>query len=129
MAAAEADETAMGTLRALGFRGVSAGTPVPDVRFTRDDCAVFRRYPESVPWKDDYVDPADQARFRSIWERLKRLAKWLALEMDDPYPPMKGLSSQYQANGRSQTDIWPDLRKLVGRVSGDVGFLCARCAA
>ena len=106
MADTEADETAIETLRSLGFRGESTRSPAPDVRFTRDDCAVFRRYPKSVPWKDDLVDPADQARFRSIWERLKPLAEWLVREVDDRYPPMEGKASQYQANGRSQADIW-----------------------
>jgi hypothetical protein len=106
MAAAEADEPAVETLRSVGFRGETIYPPPPDVRFTRDDCAVFQRYPKSVPWNDDYVDPVDQARFRSTWERLKRLAEWLTAEVDDLYPPMKGLASHYQANGRSQTDIW-----------------------
>jgi MoxR-like ATPase len=106
MAATETDKTAIETLRSLGFRGEPTRFPAPDVRFTRDDCALFGRYPKSVPWKDDYVDPADQSRFRSIWERLKRLAEWLALEVDNIYPPMKWLASRYQANGRSQADIW-----------------------
>ena len=34
MTTAEADETAIGTLRSLGFRGESTYYPPPDVRFT-----------------------------------------------------------------------------------------------
>jgi hypothetical protein len=78
---------------------------VATVRFDREDCALFARYPKKVRWTPDNVSPVDQARFKDIWERLKQLVGWVAgqTRIDVPVRPFTSL---YQANGLSQADIW-----------------------
>lgn len=92
-------------LQALGFTITSAIVTSPDVRFSRVDCQVFERYPKSVPWRDEYVDPVDQDLFKGIWKRLARLADWLSkgARIDVSLQPA---ISRYQANGHTQKDIW-----------------------
>jgi hypothetical protein len=104
----EVDETAVETLRGLGFGEVPTDGPRMQVGFTRDDCALFLRYPYSVHWSDENVNPDDQAHFKIIREKLRSLARWLAdrVELDPDYPPMKGEARLYAASGRSQSHIW-----------------------
>jgi hypothetical protein len=42
------------------------------VSFTAEDCKLFARYPDPVNWRS--VTPDDQARFKSIWARLKQIS-------------------------------------------------------
>jgi hypothetical protein len=91
-------------LRALGFT-ITSPAVSPGIQFRSADCAVFERYPQRVHWDDKNVKPADQALFKDIWSRLKLLAGWLAVSTTIDIP-LKPLTSSYQANGHSQTDIW-----------------------
>jgi hypothetical protein len=65
-------------LRALGFTIAPPVVPPSPAQFGREDCEVFARYPQPVLWGDANVSAADQARFRSVRERLGQLAAWLA---------------------------------------------------
>ena len=92
-------------LRALGFTiAAPSATPSP-VRFGLEDCALFKRYASPVAWNDENISAPDQAVFKSIRDRLKELVAWLAgnAPVDVPLLPYASL---YQANGRSQRDIW-----------------------
>ena len=102
------DETAIEALQSLGFSKASTDSPLMPSGFTRADCEAFLRYPQPVPWGDDYVDPADQELFKSMRDTLKRLARWLADRAmgDADFPLMRGEASLYAANGRSQSHIW-----------------------
>lgn len=95
-------------LRTLGFTITSPSeSPIapPSVGFSREDCAIFERYSRPLHWDDENVRPEDQARFKSIRNRLKSLAAWLAssARMDIR---LKDFTSLYQANGFSQRIIW-----------------------
>ena len=92
-------------LRALGFTIEGPADTAPAVRFDRQDCDLFARYPKKVPWSADNVTPADQQRFKDIRERLKELAAWLAGETRIDVP-VKPFTSLYQANGLSPSEIW-----------------------
>lgn len=60
-------------LRALGFTVEGPAETAPAVRFNREDCELFARYPKKVPWSADNVSPADQQRFKDVRDRLKEL--------------------------------------------------------
>jgi KAP family P-loop domain len=92
-------------LQALGFTITSPTVVAAGVQFRQEDCAVFERYPRRVHWDSENIRPEDQALFKDIWTRLKSLAGWLAGSTQIDLP-LKPLTSSYQANGRSQTDIW-----------------------
>lgn len=100
--------TTVPKLRSLGFDvqfRVGGTSGAPSFAFTAEDCALFAKYPQKVPFRDDVVPPADKARFRDIWSRLKGLAGWLAATADVGVP-LKAEASSYSQNGRSQTDLW-----------------------
>jgi MoxR-like ATPase len=86
-----------------------AGNPdqplVPAFAFSAEDCAIFDRYPQKVPFKEENVPAGDKAHFKSIWERLKGLATWLAVSADVDVP-LRAEASSYSQNGWSQTDLW-----------------------
>jgi MoxR-like ATPase len=96
-------------LEALGFQVTSIATAEPvasgSERFTREDCAVFDRYPKPVHWDTTNVSPEDQSRFKSIRDRLKLLASWLSLNTRTEVP-LKSDQSLFQANGFSRKEIW-----------------------
>jgi len=78
-----------------------------DVGFTAEDCAVFDRYPKAVRWPGE-VAPPDREIFMSVWEKLKRLATWLASTTTSEAGgvAMRGFTSRYQPSGRSTHAIW-----------------------
>jgi MoxR-like ATPase len=92
-------------LRALGFTIAAASVPPSQVRFGLEDCKLFERYAIPVHWNDENVSAPDQALFKSIRDRLKELAAWLASNAPVDVP-LLAYASLYQANGRSQQDIW-----------------------
>ena len=92
-------------LRALGFAVTAPSVSPPPARFGLEDCQLFERYAIPVHWDDQNVSVPDRALFKSIRDRLKELAAWLA----DNAPaevPLRAFASLYQANGRSQRDLW-----------------------
>jgi hypothetical protein len=98
-------EQTISRLRALGFSIAAPSVSPSPVRFGLEDCKLFERYAIPVHWNDENVSAPDQALFKSIRDRLKELAAWLA----DNAPvevPLQAFTSLYQANGRSQRDIW-----------------------
>ena len=92
-------------LRALGFTIVAPSVSPSSVRFGLEDCKLFERYAIPVHWDDENVTAPDQALFKSIRDRLKELAAWLAGNAPVDVP-LSGFTSLFQANGRSQRDIW-----------------------
>lgn len=77
----------------------------PSFAFGTADCALFSKYPEKIPFRDDSVPPEDKAKFKDIWTRLKGIAGWLA-DTADVGVPLASEVSHYAQNGRSQTDLW-----------------------
>jgi MoxR-like ATPase len=75
------------------------------VLFNRADCELFERYPKPVHWDSDNVSPEEQALFKSIRDRLKQLAEWLAQGAQVGIP-LRPFTSLYQANGSTQKIIW-----------------------
>jgi hypothetical protein len=75
------------------------------VRFGLDDCELFERYAIPVHWNEQNVSAPDRALFKSIRDRLKELAAWLAANAPVDVA-LQSFASLYQANGRSQRDIW-----------------------
>lgn len=73
--------------------------------FGAEDCALFSKYPEKIPFRDNLVPPEDKAKFKDIWTRLKGIAGWLAGTADVGVP-LTSEVSHYAQNGRSQTDLW-----------------------
>jgi MoxR-like ATPase len=92
-------------LRALGFAVAAPSVSPPPVRFGLEDCKLFERYANPVHWNKENVSAPDQALFKSIRDRLKELAAWLASNTPVDVP-LHAYTSLYQANGRSQRDIW-----------------------
>lgn len=92
-------------LRALGFTIGAPSITSPSARFDRTDCEVFERYPKPVLWRDENVDPTDQALFKGIRERLANLADWLRQNAYIDIP-LKSFTSRYEISGYSQRDIW-----------------------
>lgn len=92
-------------LRALGFTVAAPSVSASPVRFGLEDCQLFERYAIPVHWNDQNVSAPDQALFKSIRDRLKELAAWLAANAPADVP-LQPFASLYQANGRSQRDIW-----------------------
>ena len=92
-------------LRALGFTIAAPSVSPPSVRFGLEDCKLFERYAIPVHWNDENISAPDQELFKSIRDRLKELAAWLASNAPVDVP-LLGSPSLYQANGRSQRDIW-----------------------
>jgi MoxR-like ATPase len=79
--------------------------PPPHLLFNRADCELFGRYPKPVHWDSENVRPEDQALFKSVRDRLKQLAEWLA-EGAQVGIPLRPFTSLYQANGNTQKIIW-----------------------
>lgn len=77
----------------------------PSFAFGAEDCALFSKYPDKIPFRDDLVPPDDKAKFKDIWTRLKGIAGWLA-DTIDLGAPLVSEASHYAQNGRSQTDLW-----------------------
>lgn len=75
----------------------------PILLFSAEDCAVFKRYPNSASWKD--VPLADQEIFKGVWVKLKALSQKLAESPAAPIP-LKPDTSHYVPNGRSPKEIW-----------------------
>ena len=75
----------------------------PDVSFSKKDCEVFARYPNSVSWGE--VQEKDQALFKSIRSRLKALSEFLVANVAMPIP-MQAETSLPTPNGRSPKEIW-----------------------
>ena len=75
----------------------------PNISFSKEDCEVFGRYPNSVSWKD--VTKTDKELFKSIWTKLKALSQPLAETLDAPIQ-LKAETSKYVPNGRSAKEIW-----------------------
>ena len=92
-------------LRALGFTIAAPSVSPSPVRFGLEDCKLFERYATPVHWNDENISAPDQALFKSIRDRLKELAAWLAGNAPVDVP-LHAYTSLYQANGRSQRDIW-----------------------
>jgi MoxR-like ATPase len=92
-------------LRALGFTIAAPSVSPAPVRFGVEDCELFERYASPVHWNEENVSAQDQALFKSIRDRLKELAAWLASNAPVDVP-LQAYTSLYQANGRSQRDIW-----------------------
>jgi hypothetical protein len=81
-------------LRALGFTIAARSVSPSPVRFGLEDCKLFERYAIPVHWSDENVSAPDQALFKSIRDRLKELAAWLA----DNAPvdvPLRAFASLY----------------------------------
>jgi MoxR-like ATPase len=79
--------------------------PPPPVQFSREDCELLERYPKPVHWDSENVSPEDQAVFKSIKDRLKQLAEWLA-ESVQVGIPLRPFTSVHQPNGRTPKIIW-----------------------
>ena len=96
-------------LRALGFTVTSPTSASriarPSEGFTQEDCAVFDRYPNPVRWDEANVSAEDKARFKSIRERLKPIAEWLAASTQIDVL-LKPDTSLFQTNGRSVRELW-----------------------
>lgn len=75
----------------------------PDVSFSKEDCEVFARYPNSVSWGE--VQEKDQVLFKSIRSRLKALSEFLVANVTMPMP-MQAETSHPTPNGRSPKEIW-----------------------
>jgi hypothetical protein len=100
--------TTVAKLRSLGFEVRSladAGEQSPTFAFTAEDCALFANYPHKVRFSDELVPPEDKAKFKSIWERLKAIAAWVAQRADVDVP-LRSDASSYSQNGLSQTELW-----------------------
>jgi MoxR-like ATPase len=92
-------------LRSLGFTITAPSVSPSPVRFGLEDCKLFERYAIPVHWNDQNVSAPDRALFKSIRDRLKDLADWLAANAPVDVQ-LRAFTSLYQANGRSQRDIW-----------------------
>jgi AAA domain (dynein-related subfamily) len=96
-------EPTVAKLESLGFK-VEQLTPfVNEIAFTADDCAVFARYDQRVPWAQ--VTEADQEAMRDSRRRLRTMARAMATE------PLGGVTmrpfvSTLNPNGRSPSDMW-----------------------
>ena len=75
----------------------------PSLVFSAEDCAVFKRYPNSASWKD--VPLEDQEIFKGVWGTLKALSERLA-ESPAALIQLKANTSLYTPNGRSPKEIW-----------------------
>lgn len=98
--------TVVAKLRTLGFdvrRRGQFNRAHPS--FTRRDAALFARYPQKVPFKDDRVLAADKEHFKDIRLRLKQAAAAVAAEALVGVP-LREEASSYSQNGRSQVDLW-----------------------
>ena len=90
-------------LESLGFK-VEQLTPFANqLAFTAEDCAVFARYPQRVPWAE--VSDDDQQKMRDIRRRLHTMARAMALEPLGVVP-MRPFVSTLNPNGRSPADMW-----------------------
>ena len=85
--------------------GGFAPTGSTTVKFVREDCAIFERYPKLVHWDEENVRPEDQALFKSIRDRLKLLSGWLRVNTQIGIS-LKAFTSPYQANGKTRSHIW-----------------------
>lgn len=74
-----------------------------EIRFGRDDCALFSKYPKSVNFND--VSPEDKEHYRSIRTRLKQLVTEVS-ERRSQRLPMQAHASIFNPNGRSAADLW-----------------------
>ncbi|WP_406631369.1 AAA family ATPase [Amycolatopsis sp. WGS_07] len=77
----------------------------PGIAFGTPDCDVFARYPERVPWSSETVPGQDQNQFRSVRNRLKKLAGWLA-ETIQTEVRLRSFVSTLQPNGLTPEDMW-----------------------
>ncbi|NHC16050.1 AAA family ATPase [Motilibacter sp. E257] len=95
----------VGRLTALGFQ-VSQPAHAPAVpALTAGDCALFSRYPDKVPFKEENLEPGDKEAFQELRLRLQRLAQWLAATAP-VHTELKAHASLYSANGRTVRDLW-----------------------
>jgi hypothetical protein len=74
------------------------------ITFTREDCQVFARYPESVSWQQ--VRKGDQEIFKSIRGRLKQLSEEVAATAEAGSVDLQAKTSLPTPNGRSPREIW-----------------------
>src|SRR5436189_6411099 len=74
------------------------------ITFTREDCQVFARYPESVSWQQ--VKKDDQEIFKSIRGRLKQLSDEVAATAKAESIDLHAKTSLPTPNGRSPREIW-----------------------